>query len=261
MENWHPLGGIAQPFSSISHFVGAVLFLTLSFFMLRDARRTGGFWAYFIYAASAVLLLTISGIAHMFPPASQARQILFRLDLTAIFLLIAGTFTPIHWVLFRGWRRWSVLVPIWLIAVTGIYLRLVYFESISYIAGTTIFIAMGWVGVFSGILIRLRYGPGHTAALLAGGVCYTLGAIIDAVKWPVVIPLVVGPHELFHLLVLAGLGFHWSFISRIASGKTSSSGVWAPPEKRPPQSTTVPIQSNSPPQTLPPVKVREAIKK
>ncbi|MCH2177904.1 MAG: hemolysin III family protein [Mariniblastus sp.] len=115
-----------------------------------------------------------------------------------------------------------MLLLIWLIAVIGIYLRLVYFESISYVVGTSIFIAMGWVGGFSGLLIRFQYGAGHIGPLLVGGVCYTLGAILDSANWPFVIPAVTGPHEILHLLVLADLGCHWSFISRIASEKTSS---------------------------------------
>ena len=115
-----------------------------------------------------------------------------------------------------------MLLLIWLIAVIGIYLRLVYFESISYVVGTSIFIAMGWVGGFSGLLIRFQYGAGHIGPLLVGGVCYTLGAILDSANWPFVIPAVTGAHEILHLLVLADLGCHWSFISRIASEKTSS---------------------------------------
>ena len=222
MEKWHSLAGIAQPLSSLSHFSGAILFLVLSFFLLRNARRTGGFWSYFIFACSAVLLLTVSGIAHIFPQESPTRKVLFRFDLTAIFLLIAGTFTPIHWVLFRGWQRWSVLILIWLIALVGIILRLVYFGSISYAAGSTVFVAMGWVGIFSWILIRYQYGPGYIGPLLAGGICYTVGAVIDANKWPVLIPTIVGPHELFHLMVLAGLGYQWFFIAQIAAGKIPS---------------------------------------
>ena len=222
MDQWHSLAGIAQPFSSLSHYGGALLFLLLACFLLRNARRTGGFWSYAIFAGSAVLLLTISGTAHIFPPGSPTREVLFRFDLVAIFLLIAGTFTPIHWVLFRGWRRWSVLILIWSIAFAGILARLVFMDSIPYVVGTGIFIAMGWVGLFSGVLIRLQYGPGYLGPLLAGGICYTVGAVIDANQWPILFPMIVGPHELFHLMVLAGLGFQWYFIAQIAAGKIPS---------------------------------------
>ncbi len=219
MDKWQALAGIAQPLSSLSHFLGAILFLLLSIPMLRNARRTGGFWSYFIFASSAVLLLTVSGVAHIFPQESPARKILFRFDLIAIFLLIAGTFTPIHWVLFRGWRRWSVLTLIWLIALVGIFSRLLFFDSIPYAVGSAIFVAMGWVGIFSGALIHFQYGPGYIGPLFAGGICYTVGAVIDANKWPILIPTIFGPHELFHLMVLAGLGFQWYFIAQIANGR------------------------------------------
>ncbi|MEE2825561.1 MAG: hemolysin III family protein [Planctomycetota bacterium] len=224
LVDWHSLAGIAQPFSSLSHYLGAVLFLTLSFFLLRNAQRTGGFWSYVIFACSAVLLLTVSGTAHLFSPGSPARKILFRLDLVAIFLLIAGTFTPIHWVLFHGWRRWSVLILIWSMAATGILARLFFMDSIPYAVGTGIFVAMGWVGLFSGVLVRLQYGPGYLGPLLAGGICYTAGAVMDACQWPTPLPMIIGPHELFHLMVLAGLAFQWYFIAQIAAGRIPSRG-------------------------------------
>ena len=109
---------------------------------------------------------------------------------------------------------------IWLIALIGIFSRLIFFDSIPYAVGSAIFVAMGWVGIFSGALIHFQYGPGHLGPLFAGGICYTAGAVIDANKWPILIPAIVGPHELFHLMVLAGLGFQWYFIAQIANGRT-----------------------------------------
>ena len=142
-----------------------------------------------------------------------------RLDVAAIFILIAGTFTPIHAVLFRGWKSWGVLILIWAIAIAGVTLRTIYFTSLPFVWGTAIFLFMGWVGLLSIILVYKAYGLNAASPIIWGGFFYTVGAVGDALRWPTLIPGVWGAHETFHLFVLAGLGIHWHLISSIAEGK------------------------------------------
>ena len=220
MEHWYTLPGFNQPVSSMSHLVGAVVYLVLAIVILKRAWPSRViFWNTFLFVFATVVLLSLSGVYHMFSPGGTPGQVMVRLDVAAIFFLIASTFTPIHGVLFSGWKRWGVLVPLWLIAITGITLRTIFFNSIPYWVGTAIFLAMGWIGLFSSILMWRYYRWEAVGPTLWGGIMYTIGAVGDSFAWPTIIPMVWGSHETFHFFVLAGLGFHWHLVSKIVEGK------------------------------------------
>ena len=219
MDQWYSIDGFNDPMSSISHLVGLIVFFVLSLFMLASAWRSRvRFWFSFVFCLAAVLMLAMSSVFHMFAPGSTARAVMLRLDVAAIFLLIAGTFTPVHGILFKGWKRSGILSLLWGIAVTGITLRTIFFESIPSVVGIGIFLAMGWIGAWSAWLLFQDYGWPIVKPVVAGGVLYSIGAIVNAVNAPVIIPMVWGPHETFHLFVLAGLGAHWSLIAKLAAG-------------------------------------------
>ncbi len=206
--------------ASMSHLLGAIVFFVLTFFLIGSARRTpGSQLPYWVFACSAVVLLSLSGVFHMFEPGFTPSRVMIRLDVAAIFLLIAGTFTPLHSILFRGWKRWGILIPLWVMAITGITLRSIFFDSLPIVWGTVIFLLMGWVGFYSTLLAYKDYGRRAAAPIILGGVFYTIGAVGDLFRWPVIIPMVWGSHVTFHLFVLAGLGVHWYLISQMADGK------------------------------------------
>ena len=229
MTEWYTLPGFNQPMSSMSHLLGAVVYLVLSFILLRRAWwRRAHFLLALLFAFAVVTLLSLSGVYHMFSPDGKASRVMIRLDVAAIFFLIAASFTPIHGLLFKGWKRWGILVPLWTIAITGITLRSIFFNSIPLLLGTLIFLAMGWVGGLSGYLLFKHYGRNAFLPAIWGGVMYTIGAVGDAIDWPTVVPMVWGPHESFHLFVLAGIGFHLSLISDIVEGKLSTTSAKLP---------------------------------
>jgi channel protein (hemolysin III family) len=176
-----------------------------------------------VFAFACVFLLSMSGVYHLLSPGGAGREVMRRLDHAAIFILIAATFTPIHGILFSGWRRWLPLAFIWAAAIAGIFLKSIFFNSIPYQLGLAMYLLLGWFGLFSGILLWRRYELPYVTLPLLGGLAYTVGAIFEVVHWPVLIPGVVGPHELFHIAVLAGIGFFWSFVHAIAAGDVSDS--------------------------------------
>ncbi len=147
-----------------------------------------------------------------------ARDVMLRLDVASIFVLIASTFTVIHGLLFNGRERWLIPLFLWLIVVVGVTLRSIFFHSIPSIVGDGIFLLMGWLGAASSWLLWKKFGLDGIKLVFLGGVFYTAGALINAVEMPTFIPKVWGPHESFHLLVLAGLGSHWAFVMSIADG-------------------------------------------
>lgn len=143
-----------------------------------------------------------------------------RLDHAAIFVLIAGTFTPIHAIRFRGVRRWGMLALVWMLAAAGVTLKSIYFDRVPQMLGLGMYIGMGWIGLASMILLARRFGARMAAPLALGGLVYTAGAVVDGVGAPVLIPGVFGSHELFHVAVLAGLSLHWWFVWETAGERT-----------------------------------------
>jgi channel protein (hemolysin III family) len=218
LDSWYNLPGFYDPLSSISHLAGAVIYLVMSGFLLGgawwDRKR---FWSCAVFVLAALTLLSLSSVFHMMAVGGTPRAVMLRLDVAAIFVLIAGTFTPIHVILFRGWNRWGILLLLWTIVVAGVTLRTIYFEEIPRAVGSGIFLLMGWIGGYSGFLISRELGWRRFRPVLWGGICYSIGAVLNIVEWPVIIPMVWGPHETFHFFVLAALGFHWSFIASISS--------------------------------------------
>lgn len=217
MDEWYSIGGFNDPFSSLSHLVGTVIFFVFSIVLLISAWRSRSVFFYCLqFAVATLFLLSMSFVFHMMAVGGTARDVMLRLDVAAIFVMIASTFTVIHGILFSGWRFWGFIGPLWVITITGVTLRTIFFHSIPAILGDGIFLLMGWIGAASARVLFKEYGWSAVRPILVGGAFYTLGAIINAMGWPIFIYKVWGPHETFHLFVLAGLGTHWAFVWSLA---------------------------------------------
>ncbi len=215
-----PIPGFSEPFSSLSHLLGAGLFLVLSIFLVYRGRGdVGRVISLVVFSVGSVLLLSISGVYHLLDPRGTPRYVLKVLDHACIFALIASSFTPIHYILFRGWGRWGMLALVWTFAVVAISLNTVYFDSTPHVVSLGLYLGMGWIGLGSGIALIRRFGFHFAEPILWGGVAYSIGAILEFMRWPVLIPGVVQWHEVFHVAVLVGLGFHWAFVYSIADGR------------------------------------------
>jgi len=228
-----PIPGFADPVSSISHLIATVVFAVAAVPLLRSAR--GHRWrmvALTTYAGSVVLLFSMSGVFHLLPHGSGGRAVLQRLDHASIFVLIAGTFTAVHGILFRGWLRWGVITFIWVVTATAIPLKTVFFEEMPEWFGLTLYLALPWIGLVAGLLLWLRRGVRYIAPFFLGGIAYTLGAVLEFSRWPNPWPGVIHAHELFHLFVIAGAAFHWWFCAAIAveAAAPSSHATAAAPE-------------------------------
>jgi len=213
----HPIPGFFEPFGALSHLLGALGFAGLSAVLLRRARGDGARVALLgVFAFTAVFLLSMSGVYHLLPEGSAGREVLGRLDKAAIFALIAGTHTPVQGLFFRGLARWAPLTLMWLAAATGITLFTVFYDSLPQGLGTSIYLFLGWIAAAAGLVVWRRYGAAQIRLLILGGVAYSVGAVLLGLEWPTLIPGVFGPHELWHVAVLAGLGLHWRFLYRNA---------------------------------------------
>jgi len=213
----YPIPGFSDPISSLSHLLGAGVFLVLSIFLLRHGwGKTWKFISLSIFCFSAIFMLSMSGVYHLLSPEGVARVVLQRLDHSAIFILIVGTMTPIHQIMFKGILRWGWLLLVWVIAITAITLKSLFFTSFPEWLGLTLFLGLGWGGAVTGIVLWHKRNLAFIKLLLYGGVAYTVGAVLEFLKQPTLIGGILGAHELFHFAVLIGLSFHWKFIYNIA---------------------------------------------
>lgn len=213
-----PFAGFQEPFSALVHLAGALVFVGLSVPLLRRARGDGRRLALLgVYAFACVLLLAMSGVYHMLPESGTARAVMNRLDHAAIFVLIAGTHTPVQGLFFRGVARWGVLLALWVVAAAGITLFVLFHAELPRGVPTGTYLVLGWIAGISGLIVWRRIGTARIAPLVLGGVAYSLGALLFALDWPTLVRGYVGAHELWHLAVLLGMGLHWMFLFQNAA--------------------------------------------
>ena len=216
-----PLPGFAEPIASFTHLFAAPFALVFGFFLLRrgrgEPRRT---FALLVYLVGIVSLLAVSGTYHSLDPVGPSRFVLRHLDFTAIWLLIAGTFTPIHVIALRGPWRWGMLAVIWGFAIVGITLETVYLELIPGWLAVTLFLVLGWMGALSSWRLAKARGFALVKDCIYGGIAYSVGATFEGIGHPTLIAGVFGPHELFHVAVLVGIVFHGRFVWRFADEST-----------------------------------------
>lgn len=212
--------GINEPFSSLSHYLGAVLFAILGGILIRRGRgdrlRVA---ALSLYVCTLIFAFTMSGTFHLVPRGTPAHDLAGRLDYSAIYLLIAGSFTPPHAILFRGLQRWGTLALIWTLALVGITLKWWFFDGFTHGISVVFYIAMGWIGAIGGVTAWRKYGFEFVKPLFGGALAYTIGALFEVKgTYLTVWPGIVESHEVWHVAVLIGAALHWSFIYQFADG-------------------------------------------
>lgn len=125
-----------------------------------------------------------------------------------IYILIAGTYTPVCLVALRGVWGWGIFASIWGLAIAGIVLKIVWLEAPRWLSVAT-YVLMGWLAVVATVPLVKALTAGGLVWLLIGGILYTAGAAIYGLKWPNLGSKVFGFHELFHLFVLGGSAVHY----------------------------------------------------
>jgi hemolysin III len=166
-----------------------------------------------VYGASLVALYTASAVAHSLHRDGSAAQRLDRLDYAAIFLLIAGTYTPFCLVTLSGAWRWGLLAAVWSAAALGIVT--VYAGGAArHWPRVVLYVAMGWMVLLAAGQLQRALPPPAVAWLLAGGVVYTVGAIIYLLERPRLWPGRFGSHDLWHCMVLAASACHFVAVMR-----------------------------------------------
>lgn len=190
--------------NSVTHGVGVVLAIIGLAVMTAFAARNGNAWhvtASAVFGATLIFCFTTSTLYHSIP-LEKVKRVLRTLDHSAIFLLIAGTYTPFMLLGVPGPWGWGILATVWTLAVTGIVLRLVLRGRLHGLVVAT-YLAMGWLVVIATKPLIDTVGLGGLSLLAAGGLAYTVGVIFY--KWR----RLPYSHAIWHGFVLLGGGLHY----------------------------------------------------
>lgn len=198
---------LREPVNAITHFVGFLLSLVgTAFLVVGAATEPWKVTAFAIYGASSAVLYAASTLLHALDVPGKAEEWLRRADHAAIFVLIAGSYTPLALVSLRprdpGWG-WTLVMLVWILAACGVTFKLAWFDAPRWVS-TAFYLAMGWLALVAIQPLARVLGVGGMLWLGIAGVIYSAGAVVYARKWPSPYPAVFGYHEIWHLFVLAG---------------------------------------------------------
>jgi hemolysin III len=211
----HPEVRVKPRLRGVSHQYAFYVSLASGTLLVLLAATTRAAVAAAIYAASVSALFGVSALYHHVTWTPLARRRMRRLDHAMIFLLIAGTYTPVGLLVLHGTLATVVLAVVWGGAAAGIVLELAWTTAPRWLGGT-VYLALGWVAVVATPQLFARLGVAGGLLLVAGGLAYSAGAAVYALRRPDPVPAVFGYHEVFHLLVIAGVAAHFLAISRFA---------------------------------------------
>jgi hemolysin III len=175
-----------------------------------------------VYVVCALLTFGVSALYHRITWSTSARAIWRRLDHAGIYLMIAGTFTPVAMMGLSAASAHDCLLTIWIVALAGI-VQSVFFVNIPKVFSAAIYLVAGYLIVPYMAELQQTIGSGNVWLLVAGGVAYTLGALCYALKRPVLDPRYFGYHEVFHILVNAGAILHFFVINDLVLSDATAS--------------------------------------
>jgi hemolysin III len=211
-----PLFGLPlrDPVAALTHLLGfvAAVYFTALFWRLARADR-GRRLSVLCFGLSMCLLYGASSAYHAVLRPQALIDFFRRLDHSAIYVLIAGTYTPIYAVLLRGGTRARMLALMWGLAAAGILCKWLLPIG-AYELSVALYVGMGWAGLLSVVALVRAAGLKAIALGTLGGVFYTIGAVCDALRWPVLYPGYVRPHEVLHIFDLFGTFVHVIFMVR-----------------------------------------------
>lgn len=204
---------IKDPGSAITHFIGMLMAIFAAIpLLIKAAHEPGRIYiiSITIYAASLILLYAASTTYHTFDKSEKINTILKKIDHMMISVLIAGSYTPICLLVLKGKTGIVLLSIVWGIALIGILIKAFWVYCPKWVS-SVLYIGMGWTCVLAFTQILNSMSPAAFGWLLAGGIIYTAGGIIYALKLPIFNSKHknFGSHEIFHLFVMGGSACHF----------------------------------------------------
>lgn len=209
---------IREPGSAITHFIGMLMAVVAAMPLLAKAGLSGSetaVEAMMIFMGSMVLLYGASALYHSVVVPDKILKVFRKVDHMMIFVLIAGSYTPVCMIVLGGKAGYTLLAAVWGIAAAGMLIKALWINCPKWFS-SVIYIAMGWVCVFVFGQLFETLSVQAFLWLLAGGIIYTVGGVIYALKLPIFNArhAYFGSHEIFHLFVMAGSVCHFIFMYR-----------------------------------------------
>jgi len=200
-----------EPVNTISHMAGALLSIAGLTLMVVFAAIRADAWhvvSFSVFGTSLILMYTASFLYHGLRVSDPVLSIFRCIDHMMIFLVIAGSYTPICLVPLRGPWGWSIFGVVWSMAVTGMAVK-IFAPHLPRWVSTGIYLLMGWLCLVAVYPLVTSLDPASLIWLALGGGFYTVGALVYALKRPDPFPGIFGFHEIWHLFVLLGSACHF----------------------------------------------------
>ena len=204
---------IKDPGSAITHFIGMLMAIFAAVpLLIKAANEPSQIYiiSLTIYAASLILLYAASTTYHTFDVSERVNKIMKKIDHMMISVLIAGSYTPVCLIVLKGRTGLILLAVVWSIAIAGIMIKAFWVYCPKWVS-SVLYIGMGWTCVLAFTQILNNMSPAAFGWLLAGGIIYTVGGVIYALKLPIFNNRHknFGSHEIFHLFVMGGSACHF----------------------------------------------------
>jgi hemolysin III len=207
---------LREPMNGFTHFIGIILAIISTVLLIKlslSPYKPYHFISLSVFGFGMILLYTTSTLYHWLKLSEDGIKKLRKADHIMIFIYIAATYTPICIIALKGTLGWGLLTAVWLVALAGIIIKIFWMTAPRWLS-TAIYLLMGWLAV---IVVFPLVNALHLGALIwltIGGLFYTIGAVIYALKKPDPYPGILGFHEIFHLFVLLGTFSHFWMIYR-----------------------------------------------
>lgn len=204
---------LRDPVSGLTHF-GAAIASAFGLAVLLVVARDAGERQVplLVYGCSLILMFSSSAAYHLVKSSPKVEEILRMLDHAAIYLLIAGTYTPICLHFFTGFWRWGLLAVIWSMAVIGIAVKAFIINAPRWLTAG-VYLMMGWLSLMAIKEMLVAMPVGALVWLLVGGLCFTAGAVVYSTRRPDFLPGVFGFHEVWHIFVILGCLSHFILVA------------------------------------------------
>ena len=212
----HILKNLREPMNGFTHFLGIIFAMTATVLLVDlslNPFKPNHLISFLIFGIGMILLYTTSTLYHWLKLSDEGIKKLRKADHIMIFIYIAATYTPVCIVALRETIGWILLAATWSVAIIGIIIKIFWMNAPRWLS-TFIYILMGWLAVGAIFPLIDSLQTGAILWLLAGGLFYTIGAVIYALKKPDPFPGILGFHEIFHLLVLLGTFSHFWMMYR-----------------------------------------------
>jgi hemolysin III len=170
-----------------------------------------------VYAVGLVALFGVSGFYHRVRWSEARRRLMQKLDHGTIFVMIAGSYTPVCLIALQGWVSWTMLAVAWVGATVGFVIAFTGTGRLGRALRSTLYIVLGWAAVVAVPQMWSRLSIAELVLIAVGGVLFTIGAVFLLTKWPDPFPRVFGYHEVWHLMVVAAVVCHFIAISSVVS--------------------------------------------